>query len=253
MATVQRTPHINIRLPCSTDVGLCSFYRYGGCGNQLGEKGCERMDRCPYLHICPSYLAGCCIFRKKCKLNHKLLDDHNKVVLRVKFKQIDSIRCEENAREIVSKIFPKVCRNYNYAGEGCDRGDGCRYLHLCGKMVNRMCKRSGNCQLNHDHTDPHDKAILRKYQINLHRDRNWKLLHANLLFPGRRLKKDQRPCECPRGASTRAPARTSNVRKWFSTMTLRDEDRDEDSDDSATSLMSVPELSFRKTIAAQRH
>ncbi|XP_074654097.1 uncharacterized protein LOC141908132 isoform X2 [Tubulanus polymorphus] len=165
-------------------LSICSFYRFAVC----------QKAKCEHLHICPAYVAGFCQFQGSCRLSHSLLDFHNQQILKKVNSHLSRINCAENLRMIINGIFPKVCFKYNSVN-GC-RDERCRFLHVCGMMVNGNCKNANRCPLNHSHVSDHEKHLLNKYKINSHQERNFKKLYANVLYAEGKISSRVQRCVC---------------------------------------------------------
>ncbi|XP_053574898.1 protein mono-ADP-ribosyltransferase PARP12 isoform X2 [Bombina bombina] len=132
-------------------VRLCTEYMRG----QPEEDGCGK------LHLCHFHIRGRCWNKKsKCKLGHNIQSEHNLTVL--KNNEISLLSKKELKVLLLQNdhsLLPGVC--WKNIHEGCDQGDACRKLHVCGFFIKGECYRR-DCKFSHNLHDPTLSLILKR-------------------------------------------------------------------------------------------
>ena len=146
---------------------------------QAGEKGGCVTKGCIALHLCPFFIKGTCKFGLKCKRSHNYGDEHTVGVLnrfRLGFltkhpsssllQKIFKMIVDESElqRTAAKRSVPDICKFYNKAT--CEKGDNCPYLHVCQHFIDGDCKFGEGCKREHDFSDPHNKKVLKEYDLD---------------------------------------------------------------------------------------
>ena len=146
---------------------------------RAGEKGGCVAKGCSALHLCPFFIKGTCKFGLKCKRSHNYGDEHTVGVLnhfRLGFLTRDPSHSllqrifkmivdeSELQRAAAKKSVPDICKFYNKAT--CKKGDNCPCLHVCEHFIDGDCKFGEGCKREHDFSDPHNKKVLKQYDMD---------------------------------------------------------------------------------------
>lgn len=142
------------------NVKLCSHYH--------SEKGCAARDTCQSLHLCKDYILTRCEEGPTCAFGHKFDTNHNSAILS-KF-YLDLIRTQYLVN-IIRKVCrgnapPRIC-SYHSTKDGCRKGDGCRFLHICKDYVmnDGNCPTKG-CPFNHQLNTKQCKNVLTQHGMS---------------------------------------------------------------------------------------
>ena len=142
------------------------------------KAGCDAKG-CGALHLCPFFIKGTCKFGFKCKRSHNYGDEHTVGVLnrfRLGFltkhpsssllQKIFKMIVDESElqRTAAKRSVPDICKFYNKAT--CEKGDNCPYLHVCQHFIDGDCKFGEGCKREHDFSDPHNKKVLKEYDLD---------------------------------------------------------------------------------------
>ena len=146
---------------------------------RAGEKGGCVAKGCSALHLCPFFIKGTCKFGLKCKRSHNYGDEHTVGVLnhfRLGFltkdpshsllQKIFKMMVDESElpRAAAKRSVPEICKFYNKAT--CKKGDNCHCLHVCEHFIDGDCKFGEGCKREHDFSDPHNKKVLKQYDMD---------------------------------------------------------------------------------------
>ena len=146
---------------------------------QAGAKGGCVAKGCSALHLCPFFIKGTCKFGLKCKRSHNYGDEHTVGVLnhfRLGFltkhpsssllQKIFKMIVDESElqRTAAKRSVPDICKFYNKAT--CKKGDNCPCLHVCEHFIDGDCKFGEGCKREHDFSDPHNKKVLKQYDMD---------------------------------------------------------------------------------------
>ena len=147
--------------------------------SQAGEKGGCVANGCIALHLCPFFITGTCKFGFKCKRSHNYGDEHTVSVLnhfRLGFltkhpshsllQRIFKMIVDESElqRAAAKRSVPEICKFYSKAT--CKKGDNCPCLHVCERFIDGDCKFGEGCKREHDFSDPHNKKVLKQYDMD---------------------------------------------------------------------------------------
>ena len=142
------------------------------------KAGCDAKG-CGALHLCPFFIKGTCKFGLKCKRSHNYGDEHTVAVLnhfRLGFLTKDPSHSllqkifkmivdeSELQRTAAKKSVPDICKFYNKAI--CKKADNCPCLHVCEHFIDGDCKFGEGCKREHDFSDPHNKKVLKEYDLD---------------------------------------------------------------------------------------
>ena len=142
------------------------------------KAGCDAKG-CGALHLCPFFIKGTCKFGLKCKRSHNYGDEHTVGVLnrfRLGFltkhpsssllQKIFKMIVDESElqRTAAKKSVPDICKFYNKAI--CKKADNCPCLHVCEHFIDGDCKFGEGCKREHDFSDPHNKKVLKEYDLD---------------------------------------------------------------------------------------
>ena len=142
------------------------------------KAGCDAKG-CGALHLCPFFIKGTCKFGFKCKRSHNYGDEHTVGVLnhfRLGFLTKDPSHSllqkifkmivdeSELQRTAAKKSVPDICKFYNKAI--CKKADNCPCLHVCEHFIDGDCKFGEGCKREHDFSDPHNKKVLKEYDLD---------------------------------------------------------------------------------------
>ena len=142
------------------------------------KAGCDAKG-CNALHLCLFFIKETCKFGLKCKRSHNYGDEHTVGVLnhfrlgfltkdpshsllRKIFKMI--VDESELQRTAAKKSVPDICKFYNKAI--CKKADNCPCLHVCEHFIDGDCKFGEGCKREHDFSDPHNKKVLKEYDLD---------------------------------------------------------------------------------------
>ena len=141
------------------------------------KAGCDAKG-CGALHLCPFFIKGTCKFGLKCKRSHNYGDEHtvgilnrfrlgfltkhpSSSLLQRIFKMI--VDKSELQRTAANRSVPDICKFYNKAT--CKKADNCPCLHVCEHFIDGDCKFGEGCKREHDFSDPHNKKVLKEYDL----------------------------------------------------------------------------------------
>jgi hypothetical protein len=127
------------------------------CAHYVTDSNCS-LPNCPYIHLCRSFLAGCCS-GADCRFSHSLTNEHNLNVL--KELHLSEIFTEAEILSVVRCCTLFVCSSWNKNG-WCSTSkiySLCPYLHVCQNLVLRDCTKV-NCKLGHNLDTPASRLLL---------------------------------------------------------------------------------------------
>ena len=143
------------------------------CQQYLDKGSCRRAQgNCKFWHICKGFLEGNC--DTKCSRSHNFFDKANEEKMKILGLEKHT---NENVKDIVVWSLPQVCQLY-LRGE-CT-SDECLYLHVCTQAVQGS---TCSCTLSHNLIDPHNKRILKQFDLVPHQSMSTEFIRCSILFP----------------------------------------------------------------------
>ena len=130
------------------------------CFGYYGKKGCQKENKCRYLHLCREYIAGVCQ-RRNCKYSHNVRDEHNNEVLQ---RARLSFACyqDDDIKGLVTRSTPQVCLDHN--SQNRCRNLTCMKFHICADKIRHKCNNSDEtCPKGHSLQTEHNRQLLDIY------------------------------------------------------------------------------------------
>ncbi len=127
------------------------------CFGYTKTSGCDKGQRCGYLHLCRAFVAGHCSRGGNCKFSHNVAEKQNNKVLNDL--GIPKSISEEHVLILIQNSLPRVCEDHNSV-MGC-KDKNCLKFHVCSSFVKRACSRAAHeCVYGHSYDTAHNDQIL---------------------------------------------------------------------------------------------